>query len=164
MKKAGGSVLLMLLFLGIAIIGAGALAIGGVEVIQRAAGAHSTEAPSDPVPATGPAEGALVESTAPAMTSAQRGRWAEEKIRQWLGNYGVTEVSQLNAPYRQVQAWFAPEEGHLELLVNTQQAEDREQLKKIATEVLQSVRQVDASLHQVTVSTSDGSQSYTAER
>lgn len=169
MKKISGSVVLMLVFLVLAIAGAAALAIGGINVVQRAVGAHTEEArqlTAQETPASSQQPGAL---TSPAtgsatMSAAQRQEWADAKIDRWLAVYGDESISDLVAPYQHVEAWYCPAEGELALLTSSQHISDSSELAAIAGEVMKQLRDTDPGLQTVSVSTSNGTLQHSVQR
>ncbi|MCW4467012.1 hypothetical protein OK351_16120 [Glutamicibacter sp. MNS18] len=171
MKKASGSVLIMLLFLVVAVGGAGALAIGGINMVQRAVGAHTEEArqlAAEQGTAQRPTGGSATPDrptvAAAGIPDADRQAWADAKVGQWLAAYGDDSLADLTEPYRHVEAWLSPVEGELELLTSSQKVDDGGDLLKIAREVMNRLAAADQSLEAVTVSTSDGTLSETVER
>lgn len=172
MKKFSGSVLLMLLFLCMAIAGAAVVAVAGINVVQRAVGAHTVEAQEaaaqqgreTSVQLSDAAASGRSTTATTTTSAAERQEWADEKVDQWLAVYGDSSVSDLVEPYRHVEGWFAPADGELELLASSSNISDSRQLATIAGEVMRRLAALDETLQAVTVSTSDGALSETVER
>ncbi|WP_431711672.1 hypothetical protein [Glutamicibacter uratoxydans] len=166
MKKLSGSVLLMLFFVVVAVAGAAALAIGGINVVQRAVGAHTQEArvaaeERSPEPKTA-AQGTESLPTERA-SGAQGSEWANDQVNAWLQAHGAADVAELAEPYRQVQAWYSSAPGELALLADSATLSDVEELEQIAEDVLQRLA-AKPQLQSVSVSTSDGKLTAEAHR